>query len=86
MPKTDYLKASVPTAEKTAKSILNGNDDRLIALETRLEELNQLLIKQQRDEQDYRDNVVEENLSESLLNIIKDLQKRVTALEERESP
>lgn len=86
MPKAEYLKASVPDRETVAKEILTGQNDRLIALETRLEELNQLLIKQQRDEQDYRDNVDEENLSESLLNIIKDLQKRVTALEERESP
>lgn len=86
MPKDNYLKASIPDRETVAKEILSGREDRILALETRLEELNQLLIKEQRDTQDYRDNVDEENLSESLLNIIKNLQDRVTALEERESP
>lgn len=81
MSKDNYLKASIPDKETVAKNLLTAKEDRISALESRLEELNQLLIKQQRDEQDYRDNIDETNLSESLLNIIKDLQARVEALE-----
>lgn len=78
-----YLMAAIPTAEKSAEQTGNSADDeRLAVLESRLEELNQLLIKQQRDEQDARDNIDEENLSESLLKRIQDLEARVTTLEE----
>lgn len=78
-----YLTSAVPQPEKAvAPAGENGNEDRFAALESRIEELNQLLIKQNRDNQDYQDNIDEENLSESLLNIIKDLNARVTALEE----
>lgn len=62
---------------------MNGptTENRLAELEARIEELNQLLIKQNRDSQDAMENVDEENLSESLLNLIKNLDNRVTALE-----
>lgn len=80
--KDNYLKASVPTTETVSKEVKSAQEDRLAALESKLEELNQLLIKQNRDTQDYRDNIDEENLSESLLQIIKDLQSRVSALED----
>jgi len=86
MSKDSYLKVSIPVSEQEAKSILSANYDRFLALETKLEELNQLLIKQNRDTQDYRDNIDEENLSESLLKIIQDLQSRVTALENIVNP
>jgi len=86
MSKDSYLKVSIPVSEQEAKSILSANHDRFLALETKLEELNQLLIKQNRDIQDYRDNIDEENLSESLLKIIQDLQSRVTALENIVNP
>ena len=88
MPKPNkYLTAAIPTAEKAAEQTGNGaSDERFAALEARLEELNQLLIKQQRDEQDYRDNIDETNLSESLLNKINDLEARVTALENAANP
>lgn len=82
MSKDNYLKASIPDTEKVSKEVKLAQEDRLAALESKLEELNQLLIKQNRDTQDYRDNIDEENLSESLLQIIKDLQSRVAALEE----
>ena len=85
--RSKYLTAAIPTAEKaTEYKDGNASDERLAALESRIEELNQLLIKQQRDEQDYRDNVDEENLSESLLNKINDLDARVTALENAANP
>lgn len=80
--KDNYLKASIPDTEKVSKEVKLAQEDRLAALESKLEELNQLLIKQNRDNQDYRDNIDEENLSESLLNIINNLQTRVAALEE----
>lgn len=77
-----YGGASLPTAEKPAKLTgASADNDRIAALEARLEELNNLLIQQQRDEQDYRDNIDEQNLSESLMKKIQDLEARVTALE-----
>jgi hypothetical protein len=77
-----YLSSALPTAEKPVKQTGgSADDDRIAALEARLEELNNLLIKQQRDEQDYRDNIDEQNLSESLMKKIQDLEARVTALE-----
>lgn len=77
-----YGGASLPTAEKPAKQTGGSADnERIAALEARIEELNQLLIKRQRDEQDYRDNIDESNLSESLMKKINDLESRVAALE-----
>lgn len=77
-----YGGASLPSPEKPAKLTGGSADnDRIAALEARLEELNNLLIQQQRDEQDYRDNIDESNLSESLMKKIQDLEARVTALE-----
>ena len=77
-----YGGASLPTPEKPAKSTGgSANDERISALEARLEELNNLLIERQRDEQDYRDNIDEQNLSESLMKKIQDLEARVAALE-----
>lgn len=77
-----YLSSAIPTAETTERKT-NGQttENRLAELEARIEELNQLLIKQNRDSQDAMENVDEENLSESLLNLIKNLDNRVTALE-----
>lgn len=82
MPIRNYGGSSLPTAEKPARQPTgNADDDRIAALEARLAELNDLLVKQQRDEADYRDNIDESNLSESLMNKINDLEKRVYALE-----
>lgn len=82
MPNPKYGGASLPSPEKPAKFTGGSADnDRIAALEARLEELNNLLIQQQRDEQDYRDNIDEQNLSESLMKKIHDLEARVTALE-----
>lgn len=82
MLKDKYLTSAIPEPDTKAKTDnRSGTEDRFAALESRLEELNQLLIKQQRDDQDYRDNIDETNLSESLLNLIKDLQARVETLE-----
>ena len=77
-----YGGASLPSPEKPAKQPGGSTDnDRIAALEARLEELNDLLVKQQRDEQDYRDNIDDANLSESLMKKIQDLESRVAALE-----
>ena len=77
-----YGGASLPTPEKPAKFTGGGTDDeRIAALEARIEELNNLLLERQRDEQDYRDNIDEQNLSESLMKKIQDLESRVAALE-----
>lgn len=83
MPTVKYLSSAIPAAEKPARPAQTDNSgDRIAALEARLEELNNLLVKQQRDEQDYRDNIDESNLSESLLKKINDLEARVAALEQ----
>lgn len=77
-----YGGVSLPSPEKPAKQPGGSVDnERIAALEARLAELNDLLIKQQRDEQDYRDNIDEQNLSESLMKKIQDLESRVAALE-----
>ena len=77
-----YGGASLPSPEKPAKLTgASADNDRIAALEARLEEMNNLLIERQRDEQDYRDNIDEQNLSESLMKKIQDLEARVTALE-----
>lgn len=82
MPTVKYLSSALPSAEKPVKQTGGSADnDRIAALEARLEELNNLLVKQQRDEQDYRDNIDESNLSESLMQKINDLEQRVSALE-----
>lgn len=87
MSKAKYLTSAVPVAMQPAKpSGSSGNSDRMAGFEQRLEELNTQLIKQNRDALDAEYNIDEENLSEGLLNIIKDLQARVKALEEIVNP
>lgn len=82
MKPSNYLSSAIPAAETTArKAEERTTENRLAELEARIEELNQLLTKQNRDNQDAMENVDEENLSESLLNLIKNLDHRVTALE-----
>lgn len=77
-----YLSASVPTAEKARKSASSGGrGNQFAALAQRIDALNEQITKQNRDALDAEYNVDEENLSESLLAIIRDLQDRVTALE-----
>lgn len=82
MPRAEYLRAAVPETEKAVRPADRTNaEDRLLALEERLDRLNELLVKQQRDEKDRYENIDETMLSESLLRIINDLQARVAALE-----
>lgn len=83
MSKDKYLSASVPKVGKPAKSAAGvGRSNQFSALEERLEALNDQMVRQTRDNLDAEYNVDEDNLSENLLGIIRDLQKRVTALEE----
>lgn len=83
MSKGKYLTAAIPEASQAAKQESGRNtDERFAALEAQFAALNEQLVKQNRDNLDAEYNIDEENLSESLLNIIKDLQARVKALEE----
>lgn len=80
-----YLSASVPKVKKASESMVGGARSSVTgfsALEERLDALNEQMIRQNRDNLDAAYNVDEDNLSENLLGIIRDLQKRVTALEE----
>ena len=93
----NHLSAAVPKTSGGKTSYGGGQSVPAYSeLEQRIAELNEQLIKQNRDNEDYRNNVDEDNLSESLLKIIRglqsnandmaarisDLENRVTALEE----
>ena len=82
MSKGKYLTSAVPEPETWKQPDNKSNtDDRFAELEAQIAVLNEQLIKQNRDNLDAEYNIDEENLSESLLKIIQDLQSRVTALE-----
>ena len=83
-PRNPYLTASIPEVPKPAKQAQGGgSNDSYAALEARIAELNEQLVKQNRDNLDAEYNIDEENLSESLLNKINSLEARVKALEDQ---
>lgn len=87
MSKSNYLSVAVPEPEKTVKQTgkVPGNDA-INDLQAKIDELNEQLIKKNRDDLDREYNIDEDNLSESLLKIIRDLQDRVKALEDIVNP
>lgn len=87
MSSPNYGTASIPVVKDTNKQTSRQpTGEAYAALEQRIAEMNEQLVKQNRDNEDYRDNIDESNLSESLLKIIKDLQARVAALEQIINP
>ena len=86
MSRSKYLTAAVPKVSG-GKTTYGGGQPVAAnnALEQRIAELNEQMIKQNRDNEDAMNNVDEDNLSESLLKIIRDLQSHINDLESRVS-
>ena len=86
MSNSKYLTAAVPKTSGGKTSYSGGQAVPAYSeLEQRLAELNEQMIKQNRDNEDAMNNVDEDNLSESLLKIIRELQSHINDLESRVS-